>query len=253
MCFLALVYRGATDAPVIVGANREEVYDRGGEPPRVLDGPVPAVGGVDPKAGGTWLAVNAYGVLIALTNRPKSDVPAAPRSRGLLVRDLLDSPSAAEAIEKAGQEVVRHPYDGFNLLCADRDNAMVLHAADWLRIRMLPPGVHVLTNRDVNEMTDVRVAYARHWLRGAPNDSGELVKALQTLCGKGGWDGPAICIHKRDRGTVSSSVVAVREPLTKSTYLHAQGSPDRTPYEDYSRLFRELPEPSPRSGGRDMA
>jgi uncharacterized protein with NRDE domain len=193
MCFLALVYRVATDAPVIVGANREEAYDRGGEPPQVLKGPVPAVGGVDPRAGGTWLAVNAHGVLIAVTNRAKSDVPPSPRSRGLLVRDLLDSPSAAEAIEKAGQEVVRHPFDGFNLLCADRDNAMVLHAADWLRIRMLPPGVHVLTNRDVNEATDVRVAYARHWLRGAPNDSRELVKAVQTLCGNGGWDGPAIC------------------------------------------------------------
>ena len=53
MCLLALFYRVAEDAPVVAGANREEVYARGGEPPRILEGPVRAVAGIDPTAGGT--------------------------------------------------------------------------------------------------------------------------------------------------------------------------------------------------------
>ena len=33
MCLLALFYRVVDDAPVVAGANREELYARGGEPP----------------------------------------------------------------------------------------------------------------------------------------------------------------------------------------------------------------------------
>src|SRR5438270_389628 len=100
MCLLALLYRVADDAPVVVGANREEYYQRGGDPPRQLDG-VAAVGGVDPSHGGTWLGVSAGGFLVAVTNRRKSRLPPRPRSRGLLARDLLGQKSAAAAAREA--------------------------------------------------------------------------------------------------------------------------------------------------------
>ncbi|HZD78872.1 MAG TPA: NRDE family protein, partial [Actinomycetota bacterium] len=66
MCILVLLYHVAEDAPVVAGANREEFYQRGGEPPRLLEGPGPgglrAVAGIDPVAGGTWFGVNSAGV-----------------------------------------------------------------------------------------------------------------------------------------------------------------------------------------------
>src|SRR5438270_6909928 len=101
MCLLALFYRVVEDAPVIVGANREEHYARGGEPPHILRDSCAFVAGTDPVAGGTWLGVNEHGVLIAVTNRLKSDLPQQPRSRGLLARELLASASAAEAVQQA--------------------------------------------------------------------------------------------------------------------------------------------------------
>ena len=51
---------------------------------------------------------------------------------------------------------------------------------------------------------------------------------------------PAVCLHGKDRGTVSSSLLALRQPLSESIYLHAPGPPDSSPYEDYSHLFRQL-------------
>src|SRR6516165_4481813 len=101
MCLLALFFRVVEDAAVVVGANREEYYRRDGEPPRVLDDPILAVAGVDPVAGGTWLGVNANSVLVAVTNRRKSEVSARPRSRGLLTRELLSCPSAEAAVQHA--------------------------------------------------------------------------------------------------------------------------------------------------------
>src|SRR5262245_37855741 len=167
MCLLAILYRVAGDAPVVVGANREEFYARGGESPRRLDG-VAAVGGVDPQHGGTWLGVNRHGVLVAVTNRRKSSPPPQPRSRGLLVRELLRLPSAAAAADEAIRALDSGSYAGCNLLCADVRDAVVLHAGDWLRVRPLPPGVHVLSNTDVNDPADRRVVYAATWLSAGP-------------------------------------------------------------------------------------
>ncbi len=199
---------------------------------------IPAIAGTDPVAGGTWFGVNARGVLIAVTNRRKESKSKAPRSRGLLARDLLCLPSARDAADAATRELDSGHYDGCNVVCADAADAVVIQGGDWLRVKPLPPGLHVLANRDVNDDADPRVAYAAWWLnRRQYAGANHCLLALRELCGQTGGDGPAICLHGDTRGTVSSSVVALRNPVERSTYLHAQGSPDRTPYADYSHLF----------------
>jgi hypothetical protein len=241
MCLLALFFREVDDAPVIAGANREEYYQRGGEPPRLLDGAIRSVAGVDPVAGGTWFGVNARSVLVAVTNRPKSETPARPRSRGLLVRELLECPSAAAAVEHALRALEQNEYAGGNVLCADAERAVVIQAGDWLRVRPLPPGLHVLTNRDINDASDVRIQHALGWLgRRHYSAARECVQELRQLCAQHSPEYPPMCFHDRQRGTVSSAIVALRGSLTDSVYLHAQGSPDRTPYADYSYLLHGL-------------
>ena len=81
MCLVAIAYRQVEGIPVFVAANREESYARPATPPQALPGKPPAVGGIDQLAGGTWLGVNARGVLVGITNRAKSEVPPSPRSR----------------------------------------------------------------------------------------------------------------------------------------------------------------------------
>jgi uncharacterized protein with NRDE domain len=241
MCLLAVFFRVVDDAPVVVGANREEVYARPGTPPQMLDGPVRAVAGLDPLAGGTWLGVNEGGVLAAVTNRPRQQQPTKPRSRGLLVRDLLGCRSAAEAVEWATRELDGGRYLGCNVLCADAERAVVLHAGDWLRVQPLPPGLHILTNREVNAVSDPRLAYAAWWLsQHSYHRAADCLEALRQLCGRTDGGGPPICLHGPDRGTVSSSLIALTRPPSASVYLHAQGPPDRTPYEDYSHLLRQI-------------
>jgi uncharacterized protein with NRDE domain len=241
VCLLALYFRAVEDAPVVVGANREEFYNRPGEPPQILPGPHRAVGGRDPLAGGTWLGVNERGLLAAVTNRRKDTVPERPRSRGLLVRDLLGCASAADAVALATRELDAGRYAGCNVLCADRERAVVLHAGDWLRVQPLPPGLHVMANGDINAHNEPRVAYAAWWLgQHACATAEDALGALRQLCGQAGNGAPPVCLRDKDHGTVSSTLVALRASLADTTYLHAQGPPDGTPYEDYSRLLREI-------------
>jgi uncharacterized protein with NRDE domain len=239
MCLLALFFRVFEEAPIVIGANREERHARRGEPPQILEGRCRSAGGVDPVAGGTWLGVNERGVLAAVTNRAKSVVPEQPPSRGLLVRDLLDCPDAAGAIALARQELETNRFAGCNLLVVDQSRACVLEAGDWLRIHPLPPGLHVVTAGDVNDPADARLRYARDWLsEQGPANAAECVGKLKELCAQPGNGTPPICIHGEQSGTISSSILALG--ARQGIYWHAQGPPDTTPYRDFSHLLAAL-------------
>jgi hypothetical protein len=73
--------------------NRDEQRTRPpAEPPRVQErNGVAFLAALDPRAGGTWLAVNEYGMAVGLLNyyaAAVTDSSARPRSRGLLVLEL---------------------------------------------------------------------------------------------------------------------------------------------------------------------
>ena len=92
----------------------------------------------------------------------------------------------------------------------------------------------------------ILLAHALGWLYRQPYaKADDCLKALRQICANSGEDGPPICLHGPDRGTVSSSLLALRKPLSRSTYFHAQGSPDQTPYADLSHLLVQLTAPRP--------
>ena len=60
MCLLIALSRTVPGTPLLVAANRDELYARPAEPITVLRGERPRIlGGRDELAGGTWLAVNS--------------------------------------------------------------------------------------------------------------------------------------------------------------------------------------------------
>jgi hypothetical protein len=55
----------------------------------------------DGEAGGTWIGTNEFGLTLCLLNgRGSARIPERPRSRGLLLPDLLSSVSIEEALER---------------------------------------------------------------------------------------------------------------------------------------------------------
>jgi hypothetical protein len=99
----------------------------------------------------------------------------------------------------------------------------------------------VLTAHDVNDESDRRIGHALWWLSQRDyRNATECVEALKALCAQPGNGDPPMCLHSKKGGTVSSSIVALRSPLSRSIYLHAQGPPDQNPYSDLSALMKEL-------------
>ncbi len=243
MCLIALSFSARQDRPLLVAANREEAFHRPALAPHLQPGQPRVVCGIDQTAGGTWLGVNQHGLMVAVTNRPKRIVPLAPRSRGLVCRELLTATSAAEAHRRGIEILERDACAGCNFLCVDQGEGWVIHAGDVLESVALSPGLHLLSNGDLNDPHDGRLNRVRDaWRAELSGDANGFVAWGEQVCGLG--PGPAgeppIVLRKERRGTVSSSIVAVTPAASESIYRHASGPPDLTPYLDFSPVLREV-------------
>ncbi len=240
MCLVVALHRVADDAPLLIVANREEEYARGGETLGWRHGRIPFLAGRDPQAGGTWFGVNAHGVTVAVTNRPKTLTSEPYRSRGLLVTDLLQCSSAREAIDAASRELSRHCYRGCNILCSDSDSLQVVHAGDWLRVRSLAPGIHVLTNADINDPFDARIAFIMEQVQSQPIHQALAGVALLKRLGCLSTGPVPLCLLGSQSGTVASTILALSTQPRQSRLFHAHGSPAEYPYIDRTDLLWEL-------------
>jgi hypothetical protein len=243
MCLLAIQYQTAADAPVLVAHNREEAFDRPSLPPRIQAGRPRVICGVDRKHGGTWLGINQHGVLAVVANRSKMEMPPEPRSRGLLCRDLLNFRNAQLAAAHAAKELATGKYAGANYLVADAQSAAVVYGGDDIRVVPLAPGLHLMTNGDLDDHHDQRQEFARRLLTLQRLDSAVafLAVASRTFSRKPDPRGRrGVVITGPAFGTVSSTLVALHQRPQHSILQYAPGPPSDSPYEDLSALLRQV-------------
>lgn len=243
MCMMALLYKTARNTPILVAANREERFDRPTQAPKIQPGTPRVVCGIDRKAGGTWLGVNQYGLFAAVTNRRKTLIPKEPRSRGLLCRRLLDFRTASEAAKHAAIELATGAYAGANYVCADAEYAAVVYGGNRIEIVELPPGLHLITNGNLNDPHDQRHEYMQRMLTLHTLDSAVtfLAVASRALSRKPDDTGRrGVIIAGNEYGTVSSTLLSLPVKLQKSVYQYAPGPPCDHSYDDLSALLRQV-------------
>ncbi len=242
MCTLALYTRVAPHLPVLVAANRDEFLARPTAGPRVVSVDPWVVAGQDLEAGGTWLGLNEHGLVVGLLNRRSGSPPRADlESRGILCLRALQCESLEEIEELlAGERGGR--YNPFTLMAASRQRALVgIRRADDVEVRPLEPGLHLLTNLEVDDPTCPRIARS-HELFSAVDPQPvarleELVEDLRAVLSNHSTqldprsleEDNSICIHRGPYGTRSSSVIGLG-PNGAAAYWHASDAPCRTEY-----------------------
>lgn len=243
MCLLAIQYQLVPGSPILVAANREEYYDRPSQPPSIQSGKPRILCGIDKQAGGTWLGVNQNGMFVGASNRIKLLPPPTPRSRGVLCRELLRCGSAREAVDRALEELHSGKYDGVNYVIADADGGWVVHGGDEIEVVELEEGLSIISGRDVNDPRDERVTLCRRLLTLQTLDSPVkfLAVASKVFARAPSPPGrPSIVLRGKERGTVSSTLLALGKKPRDAIYQFANGAPDQTKFEDYSPLLRDI-------------
>lgn len=227
MCTLILSYRESPKWPLFVAGNRDEFYARPTRAPEVHSDPPsasPGAGAVDwlgpsdALAGGTWIGVNTRRLVAVLTNRTDqpSRAPEPLRSRGALVRQLLEcaSPRAALAILERD---AHNPSAPFNLVFGTVDELFVAERTEQLRVDRVSPGSIAISNYGPPGdfgVGEVRRA-SREWDRlfasqsdGSADPFSVGAKILGTS--KTTDDGPPLVKREHpDRGTRSSTLIGI--------------------------------------------
>ena len=243
MGIVAVYYKKISDAPLLIALNREEDPARESLPPKIQSGRPRSVCGVDQHSGGTWAGVNQHGLFVSVVNSPKKVLPADPRSRGLLCRELLGCQNAEEALDMAQRELLTGCYAGANFVCADRMSAGVVHGGDDVDVERFKPGLHILTENRVNDVNDYRQEFVRRLLTLQRIDSAISFFAVASKAFSSNPDASGkmgILVRKPNKMTVSSMLVSLTEKTPRSIMQFAPRSPDICPYDDVSALLRQV-------------
>ncbi len=265
MCLLIALFQAVPEAPLLVAANRDERLDRPTLPAMVLRERDPRVlGGRDLLAGGTWLAVNARGVVAGLTNQPSPDGRDPTKlSRGELPLACTSHPTAAQAVAALAADVDPARYNACWMLVGDRDalfSVAIGPGSNRAEIDQLGPGLHVLENAPLRagsrKATFARELVERALAEQPDRSPASAVTALEAVLrdhqpavpeprtdAAGRVLPPALtaaCVHHEGFGTRSSAVIAV-PAAGLPTMIVADGKPCVTPMRDVTALWTTDP------------
>jgi uncharacterized protein with NRDE domain len=235
MCLVFISFQTQAADQLLIGANREESLARPTTSPVCLARPAVRclVAGADhgpdgafPEIG-TWLGVNEKKLAVAVTNRRDGELPWADqiRSRGLLAARLLGRSQPGPAAQFAASQLAQGGYGGCNFLFANPKTAWVVQApgARQISIVKLQPGIHAMTNLDLDDDADPRIRLVRANLQ--PED---FISSAKRICRH-----DQIVISGIERGTVSSSLILAGGEIV---LYHVVGDPRRQDYQEYRLL-----------------
>jgi len=261
MCIILYLYRAHAELPLVIAANRDEYYARPADPPRLLHERPRALGGVDRRAGGTWLGCNEHGLFVGLTNQRTFRAPdPSARSRGEVVNAALTARGADEVIEQLGRLDPAH-YNAFNLLFGSGAGLYAAYSRPELariEIAAAPEGVHALPNDRIGAAGFPRAERARalalplraHAWPQLQHELGRILADHErpplsqvpeppphaSIDRLHLYRSGSICTHGDVYGTCSASMLAFSERGLQS-YLYADGPPCRTPFVEVGHLL----------------
>ena len=154
VCLLIALSGVVPGVPLLIAANRDEMYQRPADPITVLRAAEPRIlGGRDELAGGTWLAVNEHGVVAGLTNQPTGARDPAKRSRGELPLAFAAYPDAKTAVTQVCARLDPADYNPCWMLVGDRHAlfSVDLSGGHQAGVEELPPGRYVLENAPLRQ------------------------------------------------------------------------------------------------------
>ncbi|MEM9189558.1 MAG: NRDE family protein [Myxococcota bacterium] len=254
MCTIIALHHVHPRYPLVIAANRDELYARPASGPQVLVSAPRVVGGKDLERGGTWMGLSTTPFFVGLTNQRTYQREERPKSRGAIPLEALRRGSM-EGARALLEEIDPREYREFNLIYGDGRSLEVAYVRETGVERVaLSAGVHVLANdrmgsphfpkeqraRDLVAV-DVEPLALRSVLRDrtlppldtfpdppAGTFSKAFIRELQ-----------ALCIHTLNYGTRSATILWFEpDPLRVGGYLFADGPPDETEFEDHTELLR---------------
>lgn len=151
MCLILLAWQSHPQYPLLVAANRDEFHARPTAPAHFWTDYPHILAGRDLQEGGTWLGISTTRRFAALTNVRDPHTIKGALSRGLLVRDFLDSKQSPEQFHQQLQQHLQlqpHAYSPFNLLMSEGNKLFYTNHRG--NLQEMSPGIYALSNAGID-------------------------------------------------------------------------------------------------------
>lgn len=204
--------------------SRDERRSRGVALPPLVEH-AKGIGWISPRdsdSGGTWVGVNNAGVSVGIANLFVDGRPVPPGrkiSRGLLVEQLLDSPSLLQ-VERRVRAFDLEPFEPFTLIALEAKQHPFILRWDRSSPRVIEPlGPHLL----VTSAGGSRTIEERRIQLFATGDQGLTAETIEQL-----YRAPpdsalaSVCVHHPEVMTVSLTRIEVGDRLVSLTYTPGQ-------------------------------
>ena len=201
----------------LLAANRDELYARPFSAPRRWMAGTPFWAPRDEEEGGTWIGVNAAGLMAGITNRSRLKEEPGRSSRGHLISGVLAAGGFDEADVWLRERLDAAAHNPCQVYIAQGNRARVFAVDGDYEERTLRQGIHVLSNLHDPGEIDFGLADDAGWdeMRPILQDTEPRLPRGFAVCKDAGW-----------RGTVASALI---EPGTR--FLFAPGPPDTVAYQ----------------------
>ena len=251
MCTSVILINKKSNWPLILGTNRDEYFNRKSLPPNRHWSKHPyIIGGLDKLSGGTWCAINDYGIIACIHNKISKINNFIPKeSRGKIILKILKGKNIKEVL-KIINNIDLSRYDGFNLFFANNDSAY------WMKhnvktkniyIRKVPEGLSILTSSNLNDRKDKKINY---YIKRINKNSTfnnnkkslsriELILKNDKIKNQKNKHDP-ICFNINNKfGTVSSAIICINKNFYKNKsliYRYTNGPPNKSVYKNINLI-----------------
>tara|TARA_Y100000590_G_C15675004_1_gene997669 strand:+ start:1018 stop:1791 length:774 start_codon:yes stop_codon:yes gene_type:complete len=232
MCTSVILFRKEHHWPLIVGSNRDESFLRKSKfPARHWPKTYPKIiGGFDEKKGGSWFAINDYGLISIIHNRNlEKNNNLIKKSRGNIILELLDFENIDDSLEFL-KNLNQSIYNGFNIILANKDHCYWgkhISVEKKIEIAEINEGISILTNKNLNDLKDRKTHFYLNKFSQAPipNPSTnnwlawELLLATEKIEDQNRTE-EAICFFDKENnyGTRSSSLIGISDSFSFKQY-----------------------------------
>ena len=121
--------------------------------------------------------------------------------------------------------------------------ALTKRLESLLEVTELDEGLNIVCGGDLNDPRDERQKLARRLLTLQTLDSSVKFLAVASKAfarPAAAPERPGMIVRGKERGTVSSTLIALGKKPRDAIFQYANGSPDVAKYEDYSPLLRDI-------------
>lgn len=237
MCTVTLI--SSEPGRYVLGGNRDEQKTREpGLPPRCFSiNNVNYVAPTDARAGGTWIAVNEFGLTLAILNRYSGNVEQPglsenPPSRGIIIPALIQLKSI-DKITASINEIIRvQQYRPFTLIAVDH-SPVNAQRWDWNGGRftrtklMCPPKIWVSSGREQEKITRIREKVFSRIISKHTSDDLETIKRVHES--EEPQPGPAaISMEYKHVQSVSGTIVETGGQQIRMHHCNSRPLPGKT-------------------------